>query len=90
MVICEFLYFRNDLDYGSVFFTALITSITLMQVSSVRYAGSPWDFKADALNIYQVEWYQSFEDFAESDNPNMIGYSGSLIVTGRSYWTLYE
>ncbi|XP_046464371.1 uncharacterized protein LOC124210099 [Daphnia pulex] len=61
------------------------------QVSSVRYAGSPYNFQADALNVYQVEWFQSYEAFTASDSLDLSPYyGGSLIVTGRSYWTIYD
>lgn len=56
----------------------------------MRYAGSPFSFQADAINIYQVQWFQSYEAFSSTDSPDLIPYGGSLIVTGRSTWTLYE
>ena len=59
-------------------------------VSSVRYGGSPFNFKDDAVNIYMGEWFQSYEVFASNDQPSVSAYGGSLIVTGTSTWTLYE
>ncbi|KAK4024960.1 uncharacterized protein LOC116918889 [Daphnia magna] len=61
------------------------------QVSSVRYAGSPYGFQADSINIYQVDWFQSYEVFAATDSLDLSPYyGGSIIVTGRSYWTIYD
>ena len=59
-------------------------------MSSVRYSGLVRDFKSDSVTVYNVEWFQSYEDYNDTDRPNISGYSGSLIVTGRSSWTLYE
>lgn len=57
----------------------------------MRYAGSPWNYQDDALNIYQAEWFQANEVFTAGDSYDFPAYyGGSLIVTGRSTWTLYE
>lgn len=60
------------------------------QVSSVRYAGSPFNYLDDGLNIYQSDWFQGAEVFATNDQPIVTALAGSLVVTGTSYWTLYE
>ena len=63
-----------------------------LQVTSVRYGGSPFNFQEDGLNIYENEWFQENEVYATASSPNFSPFknAGSLIVTGRSAWTLYE
>ena len=63
----------------------------VIQISSVRYAGSPWGYQNDAVNIYRADWFQADEVFTAEDSYDLPAYyAGSLIVTGRSTWTLYE
>ena len=55
----------------------------------MRFAGPLNNFKADSITIYQEEWFQSFQYYADVSS-NTAAYGGSLIVTGTSAWTLYE
>ena len=60
--------------------------------SSLRYTGAPDAWTADTLNLYLNEFFQGGEEYTYADIPQM-NYNDqarSIIVTGRSAWTLYE
>jgi len=61
-------------------------------VTSVRYAGSAWGFQEDGLTIYEKDWFQYHEIYVATNTPafDAFSYGGSLIVTGRNTWTLYD
>ncbi|CAG7720721.1 unnamed protein product [Allacma fusca] len=71
-----------------------INSTTLQlagQISSIRYAGLPWSYKDDAINIYEVEDFQGDEIKSEKDLPFVASqFQASLIITGCSAWTFYD
>ncbi|CAG0884155.1 unnamed protein product [Darwinula stevensoni] len=62
------------------------------QVSSMRYAGDTLNWKADTMNIYELELFSGLEFYAVQDVPQLpeqLTTVGSLIITGRSDWTIY-
>lgn len=67
-------------------------STPAIKVTSVRYAGSAWGFQEDGLTIYEKDWFQYHEIYVATNTPafDAFSYGGSLIVTGRNTWTLYE
>jgi len=62
------------------------------RVSSIRYAGNSKDYRTDSLTLYQFEYFQGQEEYTLSQLPdlNLIGNHQSIIITGNSYWTLYD
>jgi len=61
-------------------------------ISSVRYAGAPRDYNQDSLTIYEGDYFQAREEFILTNlaNLNLAGNHKSLIITGRSAWTVYD
>jgi len=61
-------------------------------VTSVRFAGSPRDYRADTFTLYQDDYFQSKEEYTITDLPvvDMIGNHKSIIITGASPWTVYD
>jgi len=62
------------------------------QASSLRYTGAPDDMFHDTVNMYFNEYFNGEEEYSYVDKPqlNYDNRALSLIVTGCSFWTLYQ
>ncbi|KAK2725318.1 beta/gamma crystallin domain-containing protein 1-like [Artemia franciscana] len=61
------------------------------EISSVRYAGSFVDWKANSMNLYGKDWYQGREQFLVGDAYTvLLGNVRSLIVSGTSPWIVFD
>ncbi|KAK8384923.1 hypothetical protein O3P69_014470 [Scylla paramamosain] len=61
--------------------------------SSLRFVGSLEYLNADTITFYEGNSFTAAEFFAVGDNSNfgqMTGRISSLIVTGKSYWTIFS
>jgi hypothetical protein len=61
-------------------------------ISSVRFVGSPVDYTADTFTLYEEDYFQGNEEYAYADLPSLAlaGNHKSIIITGRSPWTVYD
>jgi len=61
------------------------------RVSSARFAGDPKDYRLDSFTLFVGTYFQGTEEYTVSDlgNLNLDNQASSLIVTGRSPWTVY-
>jgi hypothetical protein len=61
-------------------------------VSSARFVGSPQSYASDTITFYELPFFQGAEEYTFTDLPNLYlyGTQASLIVTGKSGWTLYD
>jgi len=61
-------------------------------ISSTRFVGSPLDYTADTFTLYEEDYYQGNEEYAYADLPSLAlaGSHKSIIITGRSPWTVYD
>jgi len=61
-------------------------------ISSVRFVGSPVDYTADTFTLYEEDYFQGSEEYAYTDLPTLAlaGKHKSIIITGRSAWTVYD
>ena len=61
-------------------------------VSSVRYVGSAQDYTSDTITFYEGTYFQGAEEYTFTDLPNLnlFGVQSSLVITGKSGWTLYD
>merc|ERR1712212_911288 len=61
--------------------------------TSLKYAGSPYDYRDDTWTVYSGEGFTDQEHFGNSDAANL-GSLGddvsSIIITGNSAWTFYD
>ena len=64
----------------------------LNEASSLRYTGHPQDMFMDSINLYFNEYFMGDEEFAYNDSPvlNYDNRARSIIITGSSWWTIYE
>jgi len=62
------------------------------EASSLRYTGAPDDMFHDTVNMYFNEYFNGDEEYSYVDKPqlNYDNQALSLIVTGCSFWTLYQ
>jgi len=62
------------------------------KASSIRYTGSPDNWRQDSVNLYFQEYFIGEEEFTYSDKEtlNYDNRAQSVLVTGCSPWTLYE
>ena len=63
---------------------------TAGKTSSVRYAGSPNDYRADTLTFYEGTYFQGYEEYTFQDLSQLQRGPSSLIITGLSPWTVYD
>jgi len=61
-------------------------------VSSAKFVGSPTDYTRDSITFYEFPYFQGVEEYTFTDlaNLNLFGRHASLIVTGKTAWTLYD
>ncbi|XP_065577496.1 gamma-crystallin-2-like [Artemia franciscana] len=59
------------------------------KVSSLRYVGSPFGYKVDGVHLYGRPWFGGTEIFLTGE-ARISFLVKSLVVTGKSVWTLYE
>lgn len=61
------------------------------RVTSLRFAGSPNDYRANTLTLYQGTYFQGTEEYIiASVNSIQVQKHSSLIITGQSPWTLFD
>lgn len=62
------------------------------EASSLRYTGHPEDYRRDSINMYFNDYFMGDEEFRYSDTPylNYDNRAKSIIVTGTSWWTIYQ
>jgi len=60
--------------------------------SSVRYAGSQSDYRTDSITFYKKDWYQADQEYVTANKGSLTlgGNIASIIVNGKSAWTVYE
>jgi hypothetical protein len=61
-------------------------------VSSAKFVGSNTDYRTDTITFYDDTYFQGFEEYVVNDLPNLSlsGAIASLVITGRSAWTVYD
>jgi len=61
-------------------------------ISSVRFVGSPLDYTADTFTLFEEDYFQGSEEYAYADlaSLSLAGNHKSIIITGRSPWTVFD
>ena len=61
------------------------------KVTSAKFAGPVHDWKGDSVSLYQYDFFQGKELYTDVDSEAFQAFHpASGIISGRSYWTIFE
>jgi hypothetical protein len=61
------------------------------RVTSLRFSGSPNDYRSNTLTLYKGTYFQDQEEYYIANQANVVlQQHASLVITGSSAWTLYD